>query len=373
MAHIRNRIFNTMRKHIDLTLEDMKSEQLHNMPLAEIIDICRERNLSTEGSKSELIIHLLDYKDNTLPIPAPSTPSLSPELDDNYMDIGILRNRRHIMNSKDFSLLFLDGNGSHSLSLSDLKFGEKIGCGAFKDCYEGFYKGERVAIGKLRLTPFNEFNLAEIKHEINVLKQLRHENVTQFIGVCTHPDHLCIVTEICSRGDLFDLIRRNTRPSFSQQVSFMYDIAMGVSYLHTRRPSIIHRDLKSPNILISSDNRAKINDFGMARIRPRANALIHTHSPEFFQPNPCYTEKVYACGLIFWEIITWGNAGYPYQGLNEHELAEAIRKDKRPPTSELFRSCPTNLIMLIMEMWATAPPMRPSMNQVIERLSPYMI
>lgn len=72
-------------------------------------------------------------------------------------------------------------------------------------------------------------------------RQLRHENVIKFIGVCTHPSHLCIVTEICAKGDLFDVIRNYQRPSFAQQVMHMYDIALGVSYLHTRRPSIIHR------------------------------------------------------------------------------------------------------------------------------------
>ncbi|CAO3702827.1 unnamed protein product [Rhizopus stolonifer] len=57
---------------------------------------------------------------------------------------------------------------------------------------------------------------------------------------------------------------------------YMYDIALGVAYLHTRRPSIICRDLKSMNILISNENRERINDFGLARIRPKANTLMHT-------------------------------------------------------------------------------------------------
>ena len=72
----------------------------------------------------------------------------------------------------------------------------------------------------------------------------------QFIGVCTNPQHLCIITELCTKGDLFDVIRKYKKPTFAQQVTYMYDIALGVSYLHQRRPSIIHRDLKSMNILV---------------------------------------------------------------------------------------------------------------------------
>lgn len=70
-------------------------------------------------------------------------------------------------------------------------------------------------------------------------RQLRHENVIKFIGVCTHPSHLCIVTEICAKGDLFDVIRNYQKPSFAQQVMYMYDIALGVSYLHTRRYIVV--------------------------------------------------------------------------------------------------------------------------------------
>lgn len=66
-------------------------------------------------------------------------------------------------------------------------------------------------------------------------RQLRHENVIRFIGVCTNPQHLCIITELCAKGDLFDVIRKYKRPNFAQQVMYMHDIALGVSYLHTRR------------------------------------------------------------------------------------------------------------------------------------------
>ncbi|OBZ83832.1 hypothetical protein A0J61_08116 [Choanephora cucurbitarum] len=348
-------LFHTVEKHIDDLLESIAYDQLEAMSLAEIIDLCKERGLPTDGNKSQLMSDLLFW-----PLPAPSAPQLySSSLD-----------------SQRFFKLFLDDTASYvkyNISLNELIYGNKI--------------------GELRLTDVSEFDIAEIKHEIHVLKQLRHENVIRFIGVCTHPNHLSIVTEICTQGDLFDVIRNCPKPSFAQQIMYMYDIALGVSYLHTRsnRPSIIHRDLKSMNILISDENKAKINDFGLARIRPKANILMHTQcgtpncysftyifhrqAPEFWSTNPSYTEKVdvYACGLIFWEILTWGFYGYPYQNLSEHALYTAVKQhDVRPPMTKLTSLYPRNLLVLIMEMWETDPTLRPSMTHVVERLSTYL-
>ncbi|CAO3663834.1 unnamed protein product [Rhizopus microsporus] len=392
-------LFHTIPKHTDYSIDNLRYEELNQMLLADIIEICRERNLPTEGTKSQLISDLLFWKENTTRlVPAPSTPRLNEFEISQYTsstpNTSAMKNEREALRSREFSMLFLNGETDTGLDIpyKELVIKRKIGSGGFKDCYEGVYKGEAVAVGELRITRFNEINLAEIKHEINVLKQLRHENVVKFIGVCTHPSHLCIVTELCSKGDLFDVIRAYPRPSFAQQVMYMYDIALGVAYLHTRRPSIIHRDLKSMNVLVSSDDRAKINDFGLARIRPRANALMHTQcgtpnwqgnhdyipvflSPEFWSVNPSYTEKVdvYACGLIFWEIMTWGTCGYPYQDYSEHELYEAVKyHDARPPISQLTSIYPRNLLVLIMEMWETNPSLRPSMNHVVERLSTYL-
>ncbi|KAJ8663928.1 hypothetical protein O0I10_000203 [Lichtheimia ornata] len=272
--------FKTTQRHIDPSLESIDRPFLDKMALADLVEFCQDRGLRTTGSKAELIDDLLHWKEDTRPVPAPSTPQLFD--DDDYpfssatAEQQRLEQQRLELNSREFSALFLDGSPGLDIPYEELRFGRRLGCGGFKDCYAGMYKGEPVAIGELRLTQFNEVDLQEIKHEINVLKQLRHENVIRFIGVCTNPQHLCIITEMCEKGDLFDVIRKYKKPSFAQQVSYMYDIALGVSYLHQRRPSIIHRDLKSMNILISRDDRAKVNDFGLARIRPKSNALMHT-------------------------------------------------------------------------------------------------
>ncbi|KAJ1954625.1 hypothetical protein GGI12_005748 [Dipsacomyces acuminosporus] len=162
---------------------------------------------------------------------------------------------------------------------------------------------------------------------------------------------------------------------------FMHDIALGVSYLHTRRPSIIHRDLKSMNVLVTIDNRAKINDFGLARIRPRMNSTVHTacgtpnwQAPEIWAPRPSYTEKVdvYACGLIFWEILKWGDQLYPYCDMKEPEIYTQVRDHGYRPSLAKLQKYPKALLDLIQQMWAQDPTERPPMTQVVEKLLDYL-
>ncbi|ORZ25630.1 kinase-like domain-containing protein [Absidia repens] len=374
-------LFQTIHRHVDSSLETVTKEDLNKLLLADLIEFCQERGLPTEGTKAQLIGLLLYWKENTRPIPAPSAPQLfSAELPP-ISPISAQEYRMELT-SREFSELFLEDGPGLDIPYHHLEVGQKLGSGGFKDCFIGLYKGEAVAIGELRLAQFNKMDLAEVKNEIRVLKQLRHENVIQFIGVCTNPQHLCIITELCAKGDLFDVIRKYKRPNFAQLVMYMHDIALGVSYLHTRRPSIIHRDLKSMNILISEDDRAKVNDFGLARIRPKASALMHTQcgtpnwqAPEFWSSNPSYTEKVdvYACGLIFWEILTWGAYGYPFQDLSEHALYVQVKEHHvRPPMDKLVPIYPKSLLFLITEMWQGESFRRPPMSHVVDRLAAFL-
>ncbi|KAI8321869.1 kinase-like protein [Martensiomyces pterosporus] len=365
-------VFHIISRHVDETLENENWFTLNKRIKADLIVLCQERALPTDGSKSQLIHELMEWKIKAKPVPVPSKPHLEQ------------------LNTREAILLYnSDGRGSSdSADFSDeipsekLVRGDKIGSGGFKDCYRGEYQGNAVAIGVVRITDFSSRDFDEIRHEISVLKQLRHENIVKFIGVSSGVgNQLSIVTELCENGDLYDFMRKIPKPSFGQLMMFMHDIALGVSYLHTRRPSVIHRDLKSMNVLISSDNRAKINDFGLARIRPRMNATAHTacgtpnwQAPEIWAPRPSYTEKVdvYACGLIFWEILQWGVEPYPYHDMNQHQLYAQVRDHGFRPSLSRLQKYPRALLALIQNMWAQKPSDRPPMTQVVERLLEYL-
>lgn len=360
--------FRLITRHIDEHLEQEDWFSLNKRIKADLIVLCQERGLSSEGSKSQLIRALMDWKLDTKPIPVPS----SPQLEQTSTREAILLYNTTATRSNDYS---------DEISTDQLEFGTKIGSGGFKDCYRGLYQGSPVAIGEVRIADFSSSDFEEIRHEISVLKQLRHENIVKFIGVCANRRRLCIVTELCENGDLFDFMRRVPKPPFGQLMMFMHDIALGVSYLHTRRPSVIHRDLKSMNVLISADNRAKINDFGLARIRPRMNTMVHTacgtpnwQAPEFWATRPSYTEKVdvYACGLIFWEILQWSGEPYPYHDMTEHQLYSQVRDHGVRPPLERLQKYPRELLDLLQAMWAQNPVERPPMTQVVEKLLEYL-
>jgi serine/threonine protein kinase len=83
-----------------------------------------------------------------------------------------------------------------------------------------------------------------------IFSKLRHPNIVPFLGACVEPE-FCLITEFMERGSLFDVLAKNPDLPWYRKVSFCWDIAKGVLYLHTRNPPIIHRDIKSLNILVS--------------------------------------------------------------------------------------------------------------------------
>lgn len=98
------------------------------------------------------------------------------------------------------------------------------------------------------------------------MEALRHPNVVLFLGACTKPPNLCIVLEYCSRGSLWSTIQNLDVPlSWEDRRRFALDTARGVNYLHTCSPPIIHRDLKSLNLLLDDCYKVKLADFGWTK------------------------------------------------------------------------------------------------------------
>lgn len=138
--------------------------------------------------------------------------------------------------------------------------------------YKGIYRKKTIAIADIR----GHLTEMDIK-ELGLLRDLRHPNIVHFIGVSIPKEPssipVMICTELCANGDLFDYIRAVEHPPFLTMLEIMLGIAKGLEYLHTRTPAIIHRDLKSSNILVTAQGVAKINDFGLARVHPSPASL----------------------------------------------------------------------------------------------------
>ncbi|POW05610.1 hypothetical protein PSTT_09543, partial [Puccinia striiformis] len=253
----------------------------------------------------------------------------------------------------------------------------KVGSGSFKDVYMGRYRNFRVAICDLR----GRLTDMDIK-ELGLLRDLRHPNIVRFIGVSIGGSiPYTIVTELCRNGDLYDYIRKIPCPSYVQVLGLMIDAARGVEYLHLRTPSIIHRDLKSPNVLITSNGSAKITDFGLARVKRDVMSMCATtcgtlnwQAPELWVAHPAYNHSidVYALGLVFWEVLCWPfqEKTYPFQGMNEHAIFEEVGKKKfRPSTSNIRRKWGRDIVTLVDRMWDNDSDSRPAMPEVVRLLN----
>ena len=146
----------------------------------------------------------------------------------------------------------------------------KVGVGAFGEVFRARLWGTEVAMKTLKTEQFkNEDALVEdLKKEVSILSQLRHPNVVLYIGACTLPPNVCIMTEWCSRGSLYDVLHDY---SIHLNAKLVIDLAMGIAqgmnYLHSLEKKIIHRDLKSHNILVNKNFQVKVADFGLSHVR----------------------------------------------------------------------------------------------------------
>ncbi|KAG6820839.1 hypothetical protein H0H93_010666 [Arthromyces matolae] len=273
---------------------------------------------------------------------------------------------------------------------------EKIGSGGFKDVFIGKFKGRKIAIsefrGQLSSSTYNAFmdrSKSDLIPEVDI-KELKllggfdHPNIVRFLGVSipenTRETPVMIVSELCSNGDLFDYVRNVNPPSLHKVLVMMLDIARGLEYLHLRKPSVIHRDCKSSNILITAKGTAKIADFGLAKVKQSTRSMVRSlvgtvnwQAPELWHAHPKYNHKVdvFSCAMVFWEMLQWHlpNKKFPWEGMNEHAIYEIVgTKRQRPSVSGLRKQWCPEIVDLIERMWAQDHQDRPTMSEVVEAL-----
>ena len=120
---------------------------------------------------------------------------------------------------------------------------EKAGDGAFGEVFRGRLWGTEVAVKTVKGDITAEA-LSDLKKEIAILSQLRHPNVVLYLGCCTKPPNVCIVTEWCAKGSVFDLIHtKNVIINTKRMLQLALDAAQGMTYLHSQERRIIHRGM----------------------------------------------------------------------------------------------------------------------------------
>ena len=153
------------------------------------------------------------------------------------------------------------------IDFSQIQILNKAGDGAFGEVFRGRLWGTEVAV-KVIKGEITESNLADLKKEISILSQIRHPNIVLYLGCCTKEPNVCIVTEWCEKGSVFDLIhKKNVVLSTKRMIQIALDAAQGMNYLHNQEKKIIHRDLKADNLFCSKNWQIKVGDFGLSHMR----------------------------------------------------------------------------------------------------------
>ncbi|KAK4749129.1 hypothetical protein SAY87_026578 [Trapa incisa] len=268
----------------------------------------------------------------------------------------------------------LDEVSEFEILWEEITLGERIGLGSYGEVYRGEWHGTEVAVKKLLDQDITGESLEEFKSEVRIMTKLRHPNVVLFMGAVTRPPNLSIVTEFLPRGSLYRLIHRpNNQLDERRRLRMALDAARGMNYLHSCNPVIVHRDLKSPNLLVDKNWVVKVCDFGLSRrkhstfLSSRSTAgTAEWMAPEVLRNEPS-NEKcdVYSFGVILWELFTMQQ---PWGGMNPMQVVGAvgyqhrrldIPDDMDPVIADIIRNC-----------WETDPRLRPSFVEIMAALKP---
>ncbi|XP_073027905.1 uncharacterized protein [Primulina eburnea] len=254
----------------------------------------------------------------------------------------------------------------------DLTLGEQIGQGSCGTVYHALWYGSDVAVKVFSRQEYSDDLIFSFRQEVSLMKRLRHPNILLFMGAVTSPQRLCIVTEFLPRGSLFRLLQRNvTKLDWRRRILMALDIARGMNYLNHCNPPIIHRDLKSSNLLVDKNWTVKVGDFGLSRVKYETYLTTKTGkgTPQWMAPEVLRNERsdekadVYSYGVILWELVT---QKIPWENLNSMQVIGAvgfmnqrleIPRDVDPLWASIIESC-----------WHIEPQCRPSFQELMEKL-----
>ncbi|KAL6226960.1 hypothetical protein ACLB2K_000919 [Fragaria x ananassa] len=262
-----------------------------------------------------------------------------------------------------------DGIDVWEIDTKQLKFENKVGSGTFGDLYRGTFCSQEVAIKILKPERVNAEMLRDFSQEVYILRKIRHKNVVQFIGACTQPPNICIVTEFMSRGSVYDFLHKQKGVfKLPSLLKVAIDVSKGMNYLHQN--NIVHRDLKTANLLMDEHEVVKVADFGVARVQAQSGVMTaetgtyRWMAPEVIEHKP-YDHKadVFSFGIVLWELLT-GQLPYsfltPLQaavGVVQKALRPTIPKNTNPKFAELLDKC-----------WQQDPTQRPDFSEIVEIL-----
>ena len=281
--------------------------------------------------------------------------------------------------------------------IDNIRIGKQIGKGANGRILEAKWEGIIVAVKEIHSIFVNEVSDCEFQlfkdnflHECEQSCRLRHPNIVRFLGIY-YPAGAKVPSLVMERlyCSLTSLLEENPVVPIGIKLSIIKDVALGLRYLHTRNPPIIHRDLSSNNVLLSKGMKGKIGDLGTARlVDPKRQSRI-TKAPgtvDFMPPealdvaNSNYGEEldVFSFGCVMLHTLShqWPTPSQavitdPETGIVTGGLSEVDRRSQH--FESIFGNKPNLLIPLIKGCLSNLPKNRMSIDRVCDQLEGQMV
>jgi serine/threonine-protein kinase CTR1 len=260
-----------------------------------------------------------------------------------------------------------------AIDAARLRLGAVLGQGAFGVVRRAVFGGTDVAVKTIAATRVGEAAVAEFRREASILSALRHPNIVLFLGTAVLEDGaLAVVSEFMVRGSLHDLLHSAEPLDGAALLGIALDAAQGMEYLHLRSPPVVHRDLKSHNLLVGRGLVVKVSDFGLSSLQPAGGVDVMRTlcgtpcwmAPELLREEP-YTHKVdvYSFGVVLWELYSRAE---PFAGWSLLRVVEAVSRQNLRP--EIPVTCPAAMRSLIEHCWHPNPAMRPEFSVIVDFL-----
>uniref|UniRef100_A0A673M421 Tyrosine-protein kinase JAK2 n=1 Tax=Sinocyclocheilus rhinocerous TaxID=307959 RepID=A0A673M421_9TELE len=248
--------------------------------------------------------------------------------------------------------------------------------------------GEVVAVKKLQHSTTE--HIRDFEREIEILKSLQHENIVKYKGVCYSAGrrNLRLVMEYLPHGSLRDYLNKNKdRIDHKKLLHYASQICKGMEYLATKR--YIHRDLATRNILVESEFKVKIGDFGLTKVLPQGKEYYKVkepgESPIFWYAPESLTESkfsvasdIWSFGVVLYELFTYSDKlcspptvflsmmGGDKQGQTiVYHLIELLKAGNRLPQP---MGCPSEMCEIMQECWDNDPSLRPPFKELALRV-----
>ncbi|XP_029106764.1 mitogen-activated protein kinase kinase kinase 11-like [Scleropages formosus] len=266
------------------------------------------------------------------------------------------------------------------VDFAELSLEEVIGVGGFGKVYRGNWRGELVAVKAARRDPDEDISVTgqNVRQEARLFAMLTHPNIITLKGVCLQEPNMCLIMEYASGGPLSRALAGRRIPPHVL-VNWAVQIARGMLYLHSGAiVPVIHRDLKSNNILLAQPienedmegKTLKITDFGLAREWHKTTKMSTAGTYAWMAPEVIKSSTfskgsdVWSYGVLLWELLT---GEVPYKGIDGLAVAYGVAVNKL--TLPIPSTCPEPFAQLMTECWDQDPHHRPSFASILSQLT----